>query len=405
MTDRSLPAGLHRDTLAVRTGLERSQHGEHSEALYLTSGFVQPDAETSMRRFAGTEEGFTYSRTSNPTVTSFEQRLAAMEGTEAAIGASTGMGAILMMCMGLLKAGDHVICSRSVFGSTLNLFAKEFAKFGVETTFVSQTDVAEWRAALKSNTRLLFAETPTNPLTEVCDIQALADLAHGAGALLAVDNCFCSPALQRPVEWGADLVIHSGTKYLDGQGRVMAGAICGPSKLIVDVFGPVVRTAGMALSPFNAWVVLKGLETLGIRMQAQCANALAVAQWLEAQAGIARVYYPGLASHPQHELAMRQQSGLGGAVVSFDVVGDTPEEARANAFHVINSTRVVSIATNLGDTKTIITHPGTTSHGRLSEAQRQAAGIGQGLIRLAVGLDHVQDIQADLLRGLSTLTS
>ncbi|MEP6720671.1 MAG: O-succinylhomoserine sulfhydrylase [Variovorax sp.] len=405
MTDRSLPAGLHRDTLAVRTGLERSQHGEHSEALYLTSGFVQPDAETSMRRFAGTEEGFTYSRTSNPTVTSFEQRLAALEGTEAAIGASTGMGAILMMCMGLLKAGDHVICSRSVFGSTLNLFAKEFAKFGVETTFVSQTDVAEWRAALKSSTKLLFAETPTNPLTEVCDIQALADLAHGVGALLAVDNCFCSPALQRPVEWGADLVIHSGTKYLDGQGRVMAGAICGPSKLIVDVFGPVVRTAGMALSPFNAWVVLKGLETLGIRMQAQCANALAVAQWLESQAGIARVYYPGLASHPQHELAMRQQSGLGGAVVSFDVVGDTPEEARANAFHVINSTRVVSIATNLGDTKTIITHPGTTSHGRLSEAQRQAAGIGQGLIRLALGLDHVQDIQADLLRGLSTLIS
>ncbi|MEO5736073.1 MAG: PLP-dependent transferase, partial [Variovorax sp.] len=298
-----------------------------------------------------------------------------------------------------------VICSRSVFGSTLNLFAKEFAKFGVETTFVSQTDVAEWRAALKPSTRLLFAETPTNPLTEVCDIQALADLAHGVGALLAVDNCFCSPALQRPVEWGADLVIHSGTKYLDGQGRVMAGAICGPSKLIVDVFGPVVRTAGMALSPFNAWVVLKGLETLGIRMQAQCANALAVAQWLESQAGIARVYYPGLASHPQHELAMRQQSGLGGAVVSFDVVGDTPEEARANAFHVINSTRVVSIATNLGDTKTIITHPGTTSHGRLSEAQRQAAGIGQGLIRLALRLDHVQDIQADLLRGLSTLIS
>ena len=405
MTDRSLPPGLHRDTLAVRTGLERSQHGEHSEALYLTSGFVQPDAETSMRRFAGTEEGFTYSRTSNPTVTSFEQRLAAMEGTEAAIGASTGMGAILMMCMGLLRAGDHVICSRSVFGSTLNLFGKEFAKFGETTTFVSQTYVAEWRAALTPNTRLLFAETPTNPLTEVCDVAALAELAHGAGALLAVDNCFCTPALQRPVEQGADLVIHSGTKYLDGQGRVMAGAICGPSKLVVDVFGPVVRTAGMALSPFNAWVVLKGLETLNIRMQAQCANALAVAQWLETQPMIQRVYYPGLSSHPQHALAMRQQSGLGGAVVSFDVVGDTPEAARANAFHVINSTRVVSIATNLGDTKTIITHPGTTSHGRLTEAQRQAAGIGQGLIRLAVGLDHVQDIQADLLRGLSTLAS
>jgi O-succinylhomoserine sulfhydrylase len=405
VTDPFLPPELHRDTLAVRAGLERSQYGEHSEALYLTSGFVQPDAETSMRRFAGTEEGFTYSRTSNPTVASFEQRLAAMEGAEAAIGASTGMGAILMMCMGLLKAGDHVICSRSVFGSTLNLFGKEFAKFGVETSFVSQTEVAEWRAALKPNTKLLFAETPTNPLTDVCDIAALADLAHGAGALLAVDNCFCSPALQRPMEWGADLVIHSGTKYLDGQGRVMAGAICGPSKLIVDVFGPIVRTAGMALSPFNAWVVLKGLETLGIRMQAQCANALAVAQWLEMQPTVTRVHYPGLASHPQHALAMRQQSGLGGAVVSFDLRGDTPQEARANAFHVINSTRVVSIATNLGDTKTIITHPGTTSHGRLAEAQRQAAGIGQGLIRLAVGLEHVHDIQADLLRGLSTLAS
>ena len=403
MTDRSLPPGLHRDTLAVRTGLERSQHGEHSEALYLTSGFVQPDAETSMRRFAGTEEGFTYSRTSNPTVTSFEQRLAAMEGTEAAIGASTGMGAILMMCMGLLKAGDHVICSRSVFGSTLNLFGKEFAKFGVETTFVSQTEVGEWQAALRPNTKLLFAETPTNPLTEVCDIAALAELAHGVGALLAVDNCFCTPALQRPVEWGADLVIHSGTKHLDGQGRVMAGAICGPSKLIVDVFGPVVRTAGMALAPFNAWVVLKGLETLGIRMQAQCANALAMAQWLEAQPLVRRVHYPGLASHPQHELAMRQQSGLGGAVVSFDVVGDTPETARANAFHVIDSTQVLSIATNLGDTKSIITHPATTSHGRLTEQQRQAAGIGQGLIRLAVGLEHIADINADLSRGLDIL--
>ena len=406
MTDeRTLPPGLHRDTLALRSGLAPSQYGEHSEALFLTSGFVQPDAETAARRFAGTEPGFTYSRTSNPTVTSFEQRLAALEGTEAAIGASTGMGAILMMCMGLLKAGDHVICSRSVFGSTLNLFGKEFAKFGVETTFVSQTDVAEWRAAMKPNTKLLFAETPTNPLTDVCDIKALADLAHGAGALLAVDNCFCTPALQRPAELGADLIIHSGTKYLDGQGRVMAGAICGPSKLIADVFGPVVRTAGMALSPFNAWVVLKGMETLGIRMQAQCANALAVAQWLEKQPGIARVYYPGLASHAQHELAMRQQSGQGGAVVSFDVIGDDPETARANAFHVINSTRVVSIATNLGDTKTIITHPGTTSHGRLTEVQRQAAGIGQGLIRLAVGLEYIDDITADLQRGLGTLNS
>ena len=403
MKSRELPDNLHRDTLAVRVALEPSQHGENSEALYLTSGFLQPDAETSARRFAGTEEGYTYGRTSNPTVTSFERRLAALEGTEACIAASTGMGAILMMCMGLLKAGDHVICSRSMFGSTIALIGREFGKFGVETTFVSQTDVAEWKAALRPTTKLLFAETPTNPLTEVCDIAALAALAHGAGALLAVDNCFCSPALQRPSELGADLIIHSGTKYLDGQGRVMAGAICGPSKLIVDVFGPIVRTAGMTLAPFNAWVVLKGLETLGIRMRAQCENALAVARWLETQPSVSRVYYPGLTSHAQHDLAMRQQSGQGGAVVSFDLRGDDADQARANAFHVMNSTQVVSIATNLGDTKTIITHPGTTSHGRLTEAQRQAAGISQGLIRLAVGLDHIEDIKADLLRGLSTL--
>jgi len=403
VTDRPLPPGLHRDTLAVRTALERSQYGENSEALFLTSSFVQPDAETSARRFAGTEDGFTYTRTSNPTVASFERRLAALEGTEAAIGASSGMGAILMMCMGLLKAGDHVVCSRSVFGSTLNLIGREFGKFGVETTFVSQTDVAEWQIAIRPTTKLLFAETPTNPLTDICDIRALADLAHDAGALLVVDNCFCSPALQRPSELGADLVIHSGTKYLEGQGRVLAGAICGSAKLINEVFGPVVRTAGMALSPFNAWVVLKGLETLGIRMKAHCEGALALAQWLETQAGVARVYYPGLPSHPQHELAMRQQSGQGGAVVSFDVRGDGPEAARANAFQVIDSTRVLSITANLGDTKTTITHPATTSHGRLSEAQRQAAGISQGLIRIAVGLDHIDDIKADLLRGLSTL--
>ncbi len=402
-TQKELPDNLHRDTLAVRVAVDRSQHGENSEALYLTSGFVQPDAETSARRFANPEEGYTYARTSNPTVTSFERRLAAMEGTEAAIGSSTGMSAILMMCMGLLKAGDHVVCSRSMFGSTIALIGREFGKFGVETTFVSQTDVSEWKAALRPTTKLLFAETPTNPLTEVCDIAALADLAHSVGALLAVDNCFCSPALQRPVEFGADLIIHSGTKYLDGQGRVMAGAICGPSKIITEVFSPMVRTAGMTLAPFNAWVVLKGLETLGIRMQAQSANALALAQWLETQPAVKRVYYPGLASHPQHALAMRQQSGQGGAVLSFDVPGDTPEAARANAFHVINSTQVLSVATNLGDTKTTISHSATTSHGRLSEAQRQAAGIGQSLVRVAVGLDHIDDIKADLLRGLQSL--
>jgi O-succinylhomoserine sulfhydrylase len=403
MKGKTLPPGLRRETLAVRAALPPSQWGENSEALYLTSGFVQPDAETSAHRFANPQEGYTYARTSNPTVTSFELRLAAMEGTEAAIATSTGMAAILLLCMGVLKAGDHVICSRSVFGSTLNLFAKEFGKFGVQSSFVSQTELGDWQAALKPNTKLLFAETPTNPLTDVCDIRALAELAHGAGALLAVDNCFCSPALQRPIEFGADFVIHSGTKYLDGQGRVMAGALCASARWVNDVFAPIVRTAGMTLAPFNAWVVLKGLETLDIRMRQQCANALAIAQFLEAHAAVTRVYYPGLESHPQHALAMRQQSGLGGAVVSFDVKGGDPAGLRRNAFKVIDSAQVISIATNLGDTKSIVSHSATTSHGRLSEEQRQAAGIGQGLIRLAVGLEHPLDIQDDLLRGLEQL--
>lgn len=397
-----LPEGLRPETLAVRTAMAPSQHGENSEALFLTSAFIQPDSATSARRFAEMED-FTYARTSNPTVRSLEQRLAAMEGAEGCIATSTGMSAILLMIMGLLKAGDHVICSRSVFGSTVSLFAKEFGKFGVETSFVSQTDIAEWRAAIKPNTKLLFAETPTNPLTDVCDIRALADLAHNAGARLTVDNTFCSPALQRPLALGADLVMHAGTKYLDGQGRVMAGALCGPNRLIVDVFGPTLRTAGMTLAPFNAWVVLKGLETLSLRMKAQSEAALQVARWLEAHPAVGRVYYPGLASHPQHALAMAQQSGHGGAVVSFDVRAGSPEALRELAFKVIDSTRVLSIATNLGDTKTIITHPATTSHGRLSEAQRQAAGIGQGLIRVAVGLEHVDDITDDLQRGLSLI--
>ena len=401
-----LPAGLRPETLAVRTALAPSQHGEHSEGLFLTSTYVQPDAETSARRFANMED-FTYTRTSNPTVRSFEARLAALEGAEAAVATATGMGAILLLIMGLLKAGDHVVCSRSVFGSTVSLFAREFGKFGVETSFVAQTDLAEWRAAIRPTTKLLFAETPTNPLGEVCDIAALADLAHRAGALLTVDNTFCTPILQRPLALGADLVIHAGTKFLDGQGRVMAGALCGPSRLIVDVFGPTLRTAGMTLSPFNAWVVLKGLETLSLRMKAQSDATLAVARWLEQQPAVARVHYAGLASHPQHALAMRQQSGLGGAVLAFDLRGraqnDSADAARAAAFHVIDSTRVVSIATNLGDTKTIITHPATTSHGRLTEAQRLAAGIGQGLVRLAVGLEHVDDITDDLMRGLRGL--
>lgn len=400
--ERTLPPDLHPDTLAVRVAIDRSQYGENSEALYLTTGFVQPNSATSAERFQS-GEGYTYARTSNPTVTAFERRLAALEGTEAAIGAASGMGAILMMIMGLLKSGDHVILSRSMFGSTLNLFAKEFGKFGVETTFVSQTDVAEWRAAVKPHTKLLFAETPTNPLTEVCDIAALASIAHDAGALLAVDNAFATPVLQKPAALGADIVMHSGTKYLDGQGRVMAGALCGSQALITEKFAPVVRTAGMVLSPFNAWVVLKGLETLGIRVKAQCEAALAMARWLEAHPAVARVYYPGLPSHPQHDLAMRQQNGLGGGVLAFVLAGDTPEQARARAFHVIDSCRMLSIATNLGDTKTIISHPATTSHGRLTEEQRQAAGITQGVIRLAVGLEHVPDIHADLSRGLDSL--
>jgi O-succinylhomoserine sulfhydrylase len=300
-----------------------------------------------------------------------------------------------------------VVCSQSVFGSTIRLFAGEFAKFGISTSFVSQTDVAQWQAAMRPNTKLLFAETPTNPLTDICDIQALADIAHNAGALLAVDNCFCSPALQQPKRFGADFIIHSGTKYLDGQGRVMAGAICCDRKYVDQVFLPITRTAGMVLSPFNAWVVLKGMETLGIRMQAQSERALALATWLESHPGVKRVYYPGLDSHPQHALAMRQQSasgkGVGAAVLSFDVRGTTPQEMRRNAFAAIDAVRVCSITTNLGDVKTTISHPASTSHGRLTEDQRQAAGIGQGLIRVAVGLEHIEDLKTDIALGLDTL--
>ncbi|OIQ77230.1 O-succinylhomoserine sulfhydrylase [mine drainage metagenome] len=390
------------DTLAVHSALPRTAYGENSEALFLTSSFVHPDAATAAARFAGEQEGFVYSRFSNPTVASYEQRLAALEGTEGCMATGSGMAAILLLAMATLKAGDHVICSQGVFGSTINLFGRELARFGVETTFVSQTDVAQWKAALRPNTRMLFAETPSNPLTEVCDIAALADLAHAAGAELVVDNCFCSPALQRPIEFGADWVIHSGTKYLDGQGRVIAGAVCGRAKPIHDKLLPVQRTVGMSLSPFNAWVVLKGMETLGIRMAAHSIRALDMAQWLEAQPAVERVFYPGLESHPQHALAMRQQK-TGGAVLSFELRADSPEQARARAFHVIDHTRICSITANLGDTKTTITHPSTTTHGRLREEQRQAAGIRQGLIRLAVGLEDVADLKADLARGLDTL--
>jgi O-succinylhomoserine sulfhydrylase len=403
MSQHPLPTDLHLETLAVRLAADRSQYGENSEALYLTSGYVQPSAEASARRFAGEEDGYTYGRSGNPTVSSFEMRLAALEGSEAALATSSGMSSVMLMLFSLLKAGDHVVYSQSMFGSTLKLVGSEFARFGVESTVVSQTDLSAWKAAIRPNTKILFAETPTNPLTEVCDIAALADMAHNAGALLAVDNCFATPILQRPVDMGADIVMHSGTKYLDGQGRVMAGALCASEKLIKEKMLPVMKNSGMVLSPFNAWVVLKGLETLDIRMRAQSAHAHALAEWLEQHPKVSRVYYPGLASHPQHDLSMKQMSGLGGAVLSFDLKASNPQVARSQAFHVLDSLRVLSLCTNLGDTKTLLTHPASTSHGKLSEDQRHAAGIGQGMIRLAAGLEHLDDMKADLLRGLDTL--
>ncbi len=396
----ALPPDARPDTLAVREGLPASAWGENSEALFLTSCFVHPDAATAARRFANEEEAFVYSRFSNPNVTIMERRLAALEGTEACIGTSSGMGAILLLMLALLKSGDHVLCSRSVFGATIKLLQGDFARFGVESTFVAQTELAEWKAAMRPNTRLLFVETPTNPLTEVCDIQALADLAHDAGALLVVDNCLCSPALQQPVKFGADIVMHSGTKFLDGQGRVNAGALCASEALVAGQFVPLMRSAGINLSPFNAWVVAKGMETLSVRVRAQSERTLELARWLETHPAVARVLHPGLASHPQHELAMRQQSGQGGAVLSFIVKG-----GRQEAFSVIDATQVCSIAANFGDVRSIITHPASTTHGRLTEEQRQAAGIGQGMIRLGVGLEDVEDLKADLARGLDRLAS
>jgi len=387
----------------VREAVARSQWGEHSEALYLTSSFVQPDSATAARRFANEEAGYTYSRTANPTVTSFERRLAALEGTECAIATGTGMGAILLMALTVLQAGDHIVCSQSMFGSTIKLLGSEMVRFGVETTFVAQTDTAAWQAALRPNTRLLFAETPTNPLTDLCDIAALADIAHQHGALFAVDNSFATPIMQQPARLGADIVVHSGTKLLDGQGRVMAGAVCGTQALVDKVMGGFIRCAGLNLAPFNAWVVLKGLETLALRVKAQSAAAQALAEWLQEHPKVTRVYYPGLASHPQHGLAMRQQNGMGGAVLAFDVAGQGAESLRTNAFHVADSTRLCSLTANLGDVKTTIVHPASTSHGRLTEEQRQAAGVGQGLLRLSVGLEHLDDLKADLLRGLETL--
>jgi O-succinylhomoserine sulfhydrylase len=382
------------ETLALRSGIHRSQFNEHSEAMYLTSSFVFDSAAQAAARFSEKEAGYIYSRFTNPTVTAMQERLAALEGAEACIATASGMSAILACAMSLLQNGDHVVASHSIFGSTVQLFGGILKRFGVTTTFVSPTDVGAWEAALTPQTKLLFLETPSNPLTEVSDIAAIARIARRAGALLAVDNCFCTPALQRPIDLGADIVIHSATKYLDGQGRIVGGAVLGKRDLIMASVYPFMRTAGPTLSAFNAWVILKGLETLRIRMDAHAANSAELAQWLENQRSVERVYYPGLASHPQHELAMRQQRN-GGGIVSFDVRG-----GREGAWRVVDATRMLSITANLGDAKTTITHPASTTHGRISAEARTAAGIGEGLLRVAVGLESIEDIKADLARGL-----
>ncbi len=387
---------LDLDTLAVRAGIERSQFNEHSEALYLTSSFIFGSAAEAAARFSGEEEGNVYARFTNPTVTAMQQRLAALEGAEACIATASGMAAIMSAVMALLSAGDHVVVSRGVFGATQQLFGNILSRFGITSTFVPATDLEAYRAAVTPTTKMFFIESPSNPLTELVDIAAVAAIAHEAKALLAVDNCFCSPALQQPLKLGADLVIHSATKYLDGQGRVLGGAVCG-SKVLVDEVLKFLRTAGPCISPFNAWVILKGLETLKIRMAAQSAAALELASWLEAQPQVARVYYPGLPSHAQFELAKRQQSS-GGAIVSFEVKG-----GRAEAWKVVDATRVVSITANLGDTKTTLTHPASTTHGRISPEAREAAGIRESLLRVAVGLESIDDLKADLARGLAEI--
>ena len=382
------------ETLAIRAGHERTNENEHSEALFPTSSFVFKNAAEAAARFAGTEPGNIYARFTNPTVRYFQERLAALEGAESCVATASGMSAVLAVMLGLLKTGDHVVCSSSVFGTTTVLLQTYIAKFGIEVSFAKLSDLDAWQAALKPNTRLLFAETPANPLTELVNIAALADIAHRNHSLLVIDNCFCTPALQQPLRLGADIVVHSATKYLDGQGRTLGGAVLGNKDLVgKDVYG-VLRSGGVTMSPFNAWVFLKGLETLKIRMQAHCANAQMLAEWLTQQPAVKQVFYPGLASHPQHALAKRQQSGFGG-VVSFEVKGG--QEA---AWKVIDSTQMLSITANLGDVKSTITHPATTTHGRLTPEQKAQAGVSDSLVRVSVGLENIQDIQRDLLRGL-----
>ena len=395
-TEAEALAGAAFDTLAVRAGQRRSSEGEHAEAIFATSSYVFESAAAAADRFSGAAPGNVYSRYTNPTVAMFEDRLAALEGAPAAVGAASGMGAILSLMMTLLSAGDHVVCSRSVFGTTIGLFSRYLEKFGVETSYVAPTDIEAWENAICDRTRVLFVETPSNPLCEVADLPALKRLAQQAGARLVVDNCFCTPALQRPLELGADLVVHSATKYLDGQGRCIGGAVVGDEATIADVVA-FIRTCGPSMSPFNAWVFLKGLETLRLRMLAHSDNALAVAEWLQAQPGIQRVYYAGLPTHPGHALARQQQHAYGG-VLSFEVAGD-----QAAAWRFIDATRLVSLTANLGDAKTTIVHPATTTHGRLSAEQRRDAGVADNLIRLAVGLEAPTDLLDDLRLGLAAI--
>jgi O-succinylhomoserine sulfhydrylase len=384
-------------TRAIRTGHHRTFEGEHSEPIFPTSSFVFGSAAEAAARFSGDEPGNIYGRFTNPTVRNFEQRLAALEAGESCVATASGMAAILATCMGLLQSGDHIVSSRSIFGSTTLLFTKYLSRFGIETSFVDLSEIASWEQAIRPDTRMLFLETPSNPLTEMADIRLLADLAHDSSCLLVVDNCFCTPALQRPLMLGADIVVHSATKYLDGQGRCIGGAVVGNAQQVgEEVFG-VLRTAGPTMSPFNAWVFLKGLETLELRMYAHSRNAQLLAEWLAQHPKVERVYYPGLAAHPQHALVEHQQQAAGG-ILSFDVKGGQP-----SAWSVIDTTRLLSITANLGDTKTTITHPATTTHGRLTPEQRADSGIGNGLLRVAVGLETIQDIQADLARGLDSL--
>ena len=381
------------NTNAVRAGQQRTNEAENSEPIFLSSSFIFENAADAAAKFAGDEEGNIYSRFTNPTVRVFEERLAAMEGAERCVATSSGMSAILTTCMALLQAGDHIVSSASIFGTTVNLFSKILSKFGLQTTFVTLTDYDAWENAILPETRMLFLETPTNPLAEIADIRRLADLAHSKDCLLVVDNCFCTPVLQRPFEYGADIVIHSATKYLDGQGRCVGGAILGNESLLGEDIFAFLRTAGPSMSPFNAWVFLKGLETLGLRMREHCRNAQQVAEWLTQQNGVTKVFYPGLQDHPQHALAKAQQSGFGG-IVSFEVEG-----GRKAAWQFIDGTKLFSITANLGDAKSTITHPSTTTHNKLSDDERQSVGITEGLIRLSVGFEDVEDIKADLQNG------